>query len=428
MSSLNFMTLNSKSILGVSNIYLMTINFIQNKGLKYLLIFLIINFVNEYWSFKIGKPTLNHLFIVFLIFKFPFKYFYDQKLKLIIVPILLYIIVVFTNSIITLGKYGIDFSFVSVILKLFVFIVLAPHFIGVTRKDSLIFIKYLHISLIVFVLFPGLIEYVTQKNVMDINAGLSTSLFYLRAFTIDKVDFGFNLILLISTSTILFSQKKNIINIHYLIIIFISLYFMVLSYSSTNLIGIGLSVMFYNIFYSRNKALNLILIFLLLIGVLYATTEIQDAYLYKYSNIEAGYGENEFRSVAFFESLKLFIEHPFFGYGAESNGFLMQENISWLGEALSSHNIITEFINFGFIGAMLILFPFIFIGNYVFRIRKYKSELMFLFIMISGPLITRFLFYFHRFDKSIYIFWLSLGLILIFNFYNLNATSRNNSK
>lgn len=404
---------------------------IKNRALKYFLVFIIISFINDFWGAFIGKPTLNQIFLLFVIFRFkPLKIsILHIRLKNIHLLLSFYIIIILLNSIITLGQYSSGITVFPTIVKLIIIIYLSPYLKNIQSSDIKYFTKYLFNSLFVLVFLPALFELFTNKNIMSYKGGINSEIFFLRAFTIDKVDFAFNLIMLIGVSLVQFNKFNSIKKYFYLLVSIISSSLLVFSFSSTNVLGLALSVFIYLIFVSKKKIRTLLIVLSFGLISFFATKSYHYVFVQKYL-IQSYKVENtdEFRTAAVRESYKLFLESPFFGYGAESNGYLLKDRLDFLYKPLSSHNILSEFTNFGLIGAIPILLVFFYVFQGVFKQRKNFSELGIIFIIISGPIITRLIFYFHRFDKSLYVIWILLGLIIIYkNTNDFKLQNRNNS-
>ncbi|MDG1974769.1 MAG: O-antigen ligase [Flavobacteriaceae bacterium] len=406
----------------------------KNKGLKFLLVFIIISLVNDFWGNVIGVPTLNQIFLAVIIFNFRFKKISSLHTSLKKIHLLLrfYIILLILNAIVTYGQYSSGITVHTTIIKSIIIICLSPYLKDVSSLDIKYFIKYLFYSLLILVFLPGLLELYLNKNIMSFAGGLSDEVFYIRAFTNDKVDFGFNLIMLIGVSFVRYNNNLNSIKKYfYIIVSIISTVLLIFSFSSTNILGLILSAFIYLFFISKNKIRSLLIIFSFGLITFYATQKYHYIFIEKYilTSVKAENSE-EFRSIALKESYNLFLESPFFGYGAESNGYLLRERLrlSSSYKTISSHNIITEFTNFGLIGALPILLVFIYVFFRVYKQRKNISPLFIIFIFLTGPLIARLLFYFHRFDRSLYVIWILLGTVIIYNHRNdIKIQSRNNS-
>ena len=406
---------------------------IKNRGLKYLLAFIIISFINDFWGVLIGIPTLNQLFLLFVIFRFKLIKIstLDIRLKKIHLLLRFYLIIILINTIITFGQFSSGITILPTIIKLIIVIYISPHLINISSSDIKYFTKYLFNSLFILVFLPALIELFMNKNIMIYSGGLNENIFHLRAFTIDKVDFGFNLIMLIGVSIVRYNNLNSIKKYFYIIVSIISSILLVFSFSSTNLVGVILSVLIYLLTSSKNKIRSLLIIFSFGLITFYATQQYHYQFIQKYI-ISSAKLENseEFRSIALKESFNLFFESPFLGYGADSNGYILKKRLrlSSSSKLISSHNIISEFTNFGLIGAVPILLVFIYIFYGVYKQRKNLSPLFLIFIFISGPVIARLLLYFHRFDKSIYVIFILLGLTIFHNTRNdFKIQSRNNS-
>ena len=404
---------------------------IKNRGLKYLLAFIIISFINDFWGVLIGNPTLNQIFLLFIIFRFkPLKIStLDIRLKNIHLLLRFYIIVIVLNSIVTFGQFSSGITVLPTVIKLIIVIYLSPYLKNIPSSDIKYFTKYLFISLFVLVFLPSLVEFFMNKNIMSYTGGLNENIFYLRAFTIDKVDFGFNLIMLIGVSFVQYNKFNSIKKYFYLLVSIISSSLLVFSFSSTNLLGLALSVLIYLIFVSKKKIRTLLIVLSFGLISFFATQNYHYIFIQKYLIQSVKVEESdEFRTAAVKESYKLFLESPFFGYGAGSNGYLLNDRLNFLYKPLSSHNILSEFTNFGLIGAIPILLVFIYVFQAVYKLRKNLSALGIIFIILTGPLISRLLFYFHRFDKSLYVIWILIGIIIIYNNRNdFKIQSRNNS-
>ncbi|MDB3927282.1 O-antigen ligase family protein [Flavobacteriaceae bacterium] len=404
---------------------------IKNRALKYFLVFIIISFINDFWGAVIGNPTLNQIFLLFVIFRFkPLKIsVLKTRLKNIHLLLGFYIIIIFLNSIISLGQYSSGITVFPTIIKLIIIIYLSPYLKNIQSSDFKYFTKYLFNSLFVLVFLPALFELFMNKNIMSYKGGINPEIFFLRAFTIDKVDFAFNLIMLIGVSFVQYNKFKSVKKYFYLLVSIISSSLLVFSFSSTNVLGLVLSVFLYLTFVSKKKIRTLFIVLSFGLISFFATQNYHYIFVQKYL-IQSYKVENtdEFRTAAAKESYKLFLESPFFGHGAESNGYLLKDRLDFLYKPLSSHNILSEFTNFGLIGAIPILLVFFYVFQGVFKQRKNLSELGIIFIIISGPIITRLIFYFHRFDKSLYVIWILLGLIIIYNNANdFKLQNRNSS-
>jgi O-antigen ligase len=383
-------------------------------GVFYLLVFILIGTVNDLWSNTIGLPTLYHIYFVFLVifvkkYKFSSYPFIRDWVKLLI----FYLLVVLINSIVTLGKMGLHLNFVSVIMKSFMFLVILPYFLNLRSTDYLKFFKLLLIGLVFTVLLPGLYEHITQESLLTNNTVQFIKFFYLRAFTTDKIDFGFNLIMIIACCLVLFKRNKTFIKLLFCLLIGMSLFFLVLSFSSTNILGLLFSVLFYLLFYSKQKVVGLFFVSLAFFVLLLLTSDFTKHYEEKAEVAENGAGDKEFRSRAVIESVGFFADSPFFGHGAEMEGFLLEQKIGWLGKSVSSHNFISEFTNYGLLGGFPALLLFTYIVYLIYKRPDKNRELFLFWLLISGPLLARLLLYYHRFDKPLYFLWFAIAIMML---------------
>ncbi len=385
------------------------------KGLNYLSIFIIINLINDFWSIYVSSITLNHIFIVILLFSLSYKKTTRSlpvnKVRSVLIFYLVYILI---NSIITLGKFENQFIFISILLKSISFLILVPYFKSISKNQFLFFVKRLFFFLLFLVFLPGLYEQITRTNLMTFSDGLSKDVFYIRAFTMDKIDFGSNIILLIGCSLVLFREDVKF-KYWYLTIILGSMILLVFSFSSTNILGLFFSGILYLIFYSKRKIISLFVLVAIGFTTYYFTKEYFGNYQNKFEIKEQQLGETEFRSVALKESISIWLESPLFGHGSEANGYLLMKNISWLTKPLNSHNFINEFTNYGLLGGVPLLYLFLYLFISVVRVND-KKTLPFLFwVILTGPLISRVFFYYHRFDEVVYVLWFCLSCLILLN-------------
>lgn len=388
---------------------------IKNTGLRYLLIFTVISFINDFWSITFGLPTLFQLLVLFILLFLPKKKLPNDLYITVIDALLkLYLVVILINSIFTYQNFGVELGFISVILKWVAFIVITPYLIYTDRKDFIYFLRLILLALIGLVLVPGLLEFYLGRNIMEYSYGITERVFYLRAFSIDKVDFGFNLVLLIACAVTLlrFRGKKRLFLIG---LSLLAAFLLVYSFSATNILGLVLSAFFYLLLSSKRKILTVIT-FLVFGAIVYIYTE--DYRSFYVDKIERqstqGVGKEEFRSRAFIESVDVWLEKPIVGHGTSANGYLMKQRIEWLYKTMNSHNFINEFTDYGFIGGGILFFFLSLIFIQTVRKGKRTDPAFVFWVIITGPIIVRYLFYYHRFDKFSYVLWVSSSLLVLF--------------
>ncbi len=111
-----------------------------------------------------------------------------------------------------------------------------------------------------------------------------------------------------------------------------------------------------------------------------------------------------------------FLEHPIFGFGVGSTGYLIKKNLNI--NSLTPHNYIVEFLaEVGIVGTMSVLYIFLTILKNAWVISKtsinteIRSEYAFVFLSVIATLIDGLVEPLHRAPQYVVVFWILAGVI-----------------
>tara|TARA_B100000780_G_scaffold254099_1_gene202027 strand:+ start:19309 stop:20535 length:1227 start_codon:yes stop_codon:yes gene_type:complete len=396
---------------------------IHNPGLKYLLIFSLVSVFNDFWSLIFGIPTLFHLVFLLTFFLFPRKNIKKTSfLKNVYYLLCIYLFILVVNTLIsTIINYYFETKVLSVFFKSIFILILIPSLTKVKFYEIILFFKYLSIILIFFTLIPGFIEFLLNKNLLAYEYGISKDTFYIRGLSIDKIDYSFFLVILIA-SLLSFHKYFNINKYLSFSVIIISCFLLVYSFSTTNILGLLISFIYF-LYNQKGKVKNFFFFTILILSIVKLT----DNYLvnyklkFEYQSDKSQIG-NEFRSRAFDESVDYFLESPLFGHGIGSNAKMLKKRVDYIDKEINSHNFINEFTDFGFIGGCTLLSLVLVVFLKGFKQRNTKNPIFIFWIIITGPIISRFVFYYHYFDKFCFLFWISITILMV----SFNAENNSN--
>ena len=387
---------------------------IHNPGLNYLLIFFLVSTLNDLWSLTFGFPTLFHIFfLITLLFFRKEKVKKTSFLKNTYTLLVFYLIIVVINTFIyTFIEFNLENKVVSVFFKSVFLLIIITTLTKVKFYEIILFFKYVSIISVFFVLIPASIEFLLQRNLLSYEYGISDNIFYLRGLFIDKVDLGFFLIIL-TASVFSFHKYWNMNKYLRFSVISICCFFLVYSFSTTNLFGLLLSLIFI-IMNQKGKFKLLIFSTIIIYSIVQLSSDYLNNYTIKYDlQSEKSNTGDEFRSRAFKESVTYFFESPFLGHGPSSNAKMIRNRVSWVDKEINSHNFISEFTDYGLFGGGILLSLFLTVFYKGFKQRNKENPIFIFWIIITGPIIMRVLFYYHYFDSFSFIFWISITILMV---------------
>lgn len=306
---------------------------------------------------------------------------------------------------------------------------------GIGQDDMIKFFRLILIITLLFVVVPGLYELITRKQII-VELDENSSLFYLKGFTSDKLEFG-NILacgIFISLSCLLAKVK-----IHRQLFIFCLCLFTLLilfSFSTTSILGVTAGILVLFLIKFKNNLLPILLFVALLSGTFFVLRSTQifenqiNEYNLKYTKNVDQADENNFRYLAFVAGFHLIPQQPIFGYGANSAGdvirtYLRKRNVDkdstlTLRNSVNAHDFfINELIDYGLVGfSLLFTFIFSFFRLSFKKLRPIRRPHTYLIVLkqvcvcLSVYMIFRFTLYYHRFDQTFYFIWIVLIVMM----------------
>ncbi len=315
---------------------------------------------------------------------------------------------------------------ISVIINLIWLVTAIPLFQkGINEKDWNQ-LKTNLLRIVGLVTIPsGLYEFITNKNIISSSYGISDNTFYLRGFHLDKLEFASYLCLgfFIVLSDILMGKKIQSVGnrIFKWYIIVLSFILIAFSFSTTSILGliIGSLVM---LWYVKGKLYPIIIFITISFGAIYIYQSsyfknLNVAYDLKYAQNVDNLESSNFRYLALKASAEKIIEKPIFGHGMGNSGNLMKEALH-LKKPINPHNLFAnELLDYGLI-PFVVLFSII-VRVLYFAFFKVKSGKDYLYTQnislvvkaFSILIAFRLFFYYHRFDQTMYLLWISLAIL-----------------
>lgn len=397
----------------------------NNKVFHVLALLFIAQSFNDLWSVEIGLPTPVQCVIVYSFFALPWKPANTFE-RGFIVFLILYLIVVALSSLYVADAYGLDLTVATIAANLIILLRIIPN----VRSNDLVgtdinkFLTVIQYTVLIVTIPSGLFELITHQNILRTEYGLADTLFYLRGFHIDKLEFGcylivgaFISILRIGTMTVL--SYKGLLN---LLIIICSVTLLAFSYSSTSILGfiLGGTVISFALLRHRRVAFSIFLflsigIVALLVDRSDLFSEQKELYKLKYSLNVQRYSEKNYRWLSFWAAFDQFQRAPLFGYGIGRSAIELRRALDFK-QAVNAHNLFAnELVDFGIVGFLPL---FIFLVK-VYRINwrcyarcRYLPSLDQSFVILTTALglflLARLILYYHRFDQSFYVIWIAM--------------------
>ena len=416
---------------------------VSNPIVRIIILLFFAQSFNDWWSVKVGFPTPVQIVLIYGIIQnhihstVAVKY---RKLKILKVYFVLYMAIVVVYSFFALFNDRNWQNGITIIMN-FIWLISSIPLLqkGITVIDWS-YLKQKVLLIVGLVTIPsGLYELISHNHIISSQFGLSDETFYIRGLHLDKLEFGSYLCIgfFITLSDFLTKKgnedRKILWNLYIFILCFVLTLF---SFSTTSTAGLligGLYIMGRNI-RSKLYPLFILLSFLTIgYGVISSNSfkNLKSSYELKYDIGVGNLQEKNFRYLAFKYGFQKIIEQPFLGYGIGQSGEQIKLALK-LNKPINSHNLlINEILDFGFIFS----FPLMIILLQVFRMSFTKpinrSDLVLknmspIIRALAILIVLRFIFYYHRFDQTVYLFWISL--VILFYATNNYGKYRKTSK
>jgi O-antigen ligase len=395
-----------------------------------LILLLFAQSFNDWWSLTFGLPTPVQLVIAGSIW-YNFRHFVgatqnDLTIKKIRLYLRWYLFVVIIYWLILSTKGGgIFLQGISTVTDL-VWVLTAMPLLskGFNRFDWERLSKFALIIIGVITIPPGFYELVTHTNILDTKFGISDNFFYLRGLHIDKLEFGafLSLGVFISLGRMLFEGKKISFwgKVYQTYVFAFGVVLISFSFSTTSIVGMVTGVIMLFIISKKIKYILPVGVAALSIAIVIKSNSLyssfEDAYNLKYTQNVTNADDANFRYKALQVSATEFLNEPIFGYGMGQSAAVVNNKLR-MGKDVNAHNFFAnELLDYGLFGTVPLALALINVFIVVFK-KKLKTDdtsldqFRAVTIAFSTFMLFRLMLYYHEFNQSLYLVWISLAIL-----------------